>query len=168
MIFSFQNASFRDTETGLYNQAYFMEVFNREWHRLIRDKHSLSILLFNPHINLLNEADMSKLIQIGNLLTEQTLRSTDIICRFNKYCFAMGLFGLDIQGTHVIVKRIQDALLLKEKIGLLNCNISIGAVNVTPNINIEPESIFEKTITALHCAEESGVNGFQIESYAVH
>lgn len=168
MIFSFQNASFRDTETGLYNQAYFMEIFNREWHRLIRDKDSLSILLFNPHIKLLNEADTARLIQVGNILTEQTLRSTDITCRFNKHCFSMGLFGLDASGTQVIVERIQHALQEQEKLGLLHCNISIGAVNVLPDNGIEPETVFERTITALHCAEESGINTYQIDTYSLH
>lgn len=168
MIFSFQNASFRDTETGLYNQAYFMEIFYREWHRLIRDKDNLSILLFNPHIKMLNAADTAKLIQFANVLTGQTLRSTDITCRFNKHYFAMGLFGLDTDGTKVIVKRIQHALSEQEKLGLLHCNISIGAVNVMPQLAIEPELVFEKTISALQCAEESGVNTYQIETYSIH
>lgn len=168
MIFSFQNASFRDTETGLYNQAYFMEIFNREWHRLIRDDNSLSVLLFNPHIKLTNEVDKSRLIQVGNILTEQTLRSTDITCRFNKYCFAMGLFGLDSDGTKVILERIQNTLAEQEKLGLLHCNLSIGAVNVKPELEIQPGTVFEKTISALHCAEESGVNAYQLDTYTIH
>lgn len=168
MIFSFQNASFRDTETGLYNQAYFMEIFNREWHRLIRDNDSLSILLFNPHIRTTSETEKAKLIQVGNILTEQTLRSTDITCRFNEHCFAMGLFGLDTEGTKVIVSRIQNALLEQEKLGLLHCNLSIGAVNVKPELTIEPGAIFEKTISALHYAEQNGVNAYQLETYTIH
>lgn len=168
MIFSFQNASFRDTETGLYNQAYFMEIFNREWHRLIRDKESLSIILLDPHIKLVNEADQARLIQVGNILTEQTMRSTDITCRFNKHCFAMGLFGLDASGTQIIVERIQDTLHEQERLGLLHCNISIGAVNVLPDSGIVPETILERTIIALHCAEESGVNTYQIDTYSLH
>ena len=168
MIFSFQNASFRDTETGLYNQAYFMEIFNREWHRLIRDDNSLSVLLFNPHIKLTNEVDKSRLIQVGNILTEQTLRSTDITCRFNKYCFAMGLFGLDSDGTKVILERIQNTLAEQEKLGLLHCNLSIGAVNVKPELEIQLGTVFEKTISALHCAEENGVNAYQLDTYNIH
>ena len=168
MIFSFQNASFRDTETGLYNQAYFMEIFNREWHRLIRDDNSLSVLLFNPHIKINGDADTSKLIQVGNILTEQTLRSTDITCRFNKHCFAMGLFGLGQDGTKVILERILKALAEQEAIGALHCNLSIGAVNVKPELDISPEEIFKRTIAALKCAEESGMNSYQLEQFSIH
>ena len=51
MIYSFRNSGFRDPETGVYNQTYFMEVFNREWHRHIRDNQSLALLYLCPHIH---------------------------------------------------------------------------------------------------------------------
>ena len=51
MIYSFSNSGFRDPETGVYNQTYFMEVFNREWHRHMRDRQGLALLYLCPHIH---------------------------------------------------------------------------------------------------------------------
>lgn len=168
MIFSFQNASFRDQETGLYNQAYFMEVFNREWHRLIRDKNALSILILDPHISSKSENGIETLRAISDILAEQTLRSTDITCRFNHNYFAMGLFGLDDSGTEVIVERIKVALEKLEANGTLHCNLSVGGVNVLPSSNIELNDVFNQTIEALELAQKEGKNGFKISQYQIH
>lgn len=165
MIFSFQNASFRDQTTGLYNQAYFMEVFNREWHRLIRDKKSLSILIVNPHLTKFSPSLSDELARIASILEQQTLRSTDITCRFSEDFFAMGLFALDEQGTEVIIKRIVDELNMLESKGVCNCNLSIGGINVLPDIGIDLNDVFKQSFDALQQAESCGKNGFYIQNY---
>ncbi|SFC29472.1 GGDEF domain-containing protein [Pseudoalteromonas denitrificans] len=162
MIYSFQNASFRDGETGLYNQAYFMEVFNREWHRLMRDKAALSILFLNPHINLSNSIEKECFIQIAHLLEELTYRSSDIICRFDDKFFAIGLFDLNKQGTNVIVKRIQKEIEQNIKLRSTAVNITVGATNVLPSTSILIENLFEKTAMTLTEAEHQGTNAYTI------
>jgi diguanylate cyclase (GGDEF)-like protein len=162
MIYSFQNASFRDGETGLYNQAYFMEVFNREWHRLMRDKSALSILFLNPHINLSNSIEKECFIQIAHLLEELTYRSSDIICRFDDKFFAIGLFDLNKQGTNVIVKRIQKEIEQNIKLRSTAVNITVGATNVLPSTSILIENLFEKTAMTLTEAEHQGTNAYTI------
>lgn len=168
MIFSFQNASFRDHDTGLYNQAYFMEVFNREWHRLIRDQDALTVMLVNPHVNLRDEQQKIFFIELANILKLQTYRSTDLVCRFNDSYFALGLFGLDQDGTNVILERIQAAIkaALDESFGAVN--ICYGAVNVHPNDTVNIESFFQETVDVLRAAELNGVNSFKIAQYTKH
>jgi diguanylate cyclase (GGDEF)-like protein len=165
MIFSFQNASFRDQATGLYNQAYFMEVFNREWHRLIRDKKALSILIVDPHLTKFSPSVTEELQRIAQVLENQTLRSTDITCRFSENVFAMGLFSLDEKGTEVIIKRIVEELNTLEIQGGFHCNLSIGGVNVLPDISIDLNDVFKQSFDALQQAESSGKNGFIVQHY---
>lgn len=167
MIFSFQNASFRDQETGLYNQAYFMEVFNREWHRLIRDNNNLSVLIFDPHLNLYDINEHHHLKTLANTLEAQTLRSTDITCRLDKRYFAMGLFSLDNQGTQVVIERIQSAVGELEKQGKIKCNLTVGAINVKPNCDILLEEVFQQTLNVLAEAEKQG-SAIKLCDFSVH
>lgn len=157
MIFSFQNASFRDSETGLYNQAYFMEILNREWHKFIRDKTSLSVLFLNPHVNLENKTEKDFFIKIANLLQESTYRSNDIICRFDNNFFAIGLFDLNGEGTNIVIKRIHNKI--RE---CVEVNLTVGAINVLPSHAIEFEEIFVKTANSLEKAEAKGENAYSI------
>lgn len=168
MIFSFQNASFRDTDTGLYNQAYFMEIFNREWHRLIRDNSSLSVILFNPHIKPLTPTDTQMLAKVGQILTEQTLRSTDITCRFDQTNFAMGLFGLDSCGTEVILERIRQSFNDNEINGALHCHLSMGGVHVKPRVTINPSDVFQHMVGTLKRAEKQANQDYLLETYSLH
>ena len=164
MIFSFQNASFRDPETGLYNQAYFMEVFVREWHRLIRDQDSLTIMFLNPHINLQDEQQHKLFIKLADIVRKQTLRSTDIVCRFDNSFFALGLFGLDNAGTDIIINRIKSAL----KTNFTGLNMNYGAVNLAPDNSFNVETIFEQTAITLKAAENEGVNCHKIKTMTHH
>ena len=162
MIFSFQNASFRDGDTGLYNQAYFMEILNREWHRLIRDKSTLSILFLNPHISTSNKIDKDCFIEIAHLLQDSTYRSSDIICRFDDNYFAIGLFDLDEAGTNIIVQRIQSNIEERIKLRSISINLTVGATNVLPTHDIPLEDIFVKTANTLKEAESQGCNAYSI------
>ncbi|MDP5213120.1 diguanylate cyclase [Pseudoalteromonas tunicata] len=164
MIFSFQNASFKDPETGLYNQAYFMEVFVREWHRLIRDQDSLTIMFLNPHVNLKDEQQKTQFIELANIVRNQTLRSTDIVCRFNESFFALGLFGLDNNGTDIIINRIKSALQNK----FTGLNMNYGAINLAPDNSFNVENIFEQTALTLKAAEDEGINCYKIKTITHH
>mgnify|MGYP006172806751 CR=1 FL=1 len=82
MIYSFSNSGFRDPETGVYNQTYFMEVFNREWHRHIRDHQSLALLYLCPHIH--ETISQPQLLELFMKQVQQALmRTTDLLARIN-------------------------------------------------------------------------------------
>ena len=109
MIFSFSNSGFRDPETGVYNQTYFMEVFNREWHRHARDSQSLALLYISPHIHeSLKQPHL--LERFTQQLQESLLRSTDLIARMNHNKFALGLFNITEAGTETVLKRIDEQI----------------------------------------------------------
>ena len=107
MIYSFRNSSFRDPETGVYNQSYFMEVFNREWHRHMREQQSLALLYLCPHIH--ETVKQPNLLEMFvNQVQEGLLRATDLIARLDNDHFALGLFNINDQGAEVVLSRIEE------------------------------------------------------------
>lgn len=107
MIYSFRNSGFRDPETGVYNQTYFMEVFNREWHRHMREHQSLALLYLCPHIH--ETVKQPHLLEFfTKQVQEALLRATDMIARLDHNHFALGLFNIDEEGTEVVLERIEQ------------------------------------------------------------
>lgn len=106
MIYSFSNSGFRDPETGVYNQTYFMEVFNREWHRHIRDHQSLALLYLCPHIH--ETISQPQLLELFMKQVQQALmRTTDLLARINNQSFALAIFETDINGAKVVIERVE-------------------------------------------------------------
>ncbi len=165
MIHSFQQASFRDNETGLYNQAYFLEIINREWHRALRENSPLAIILFEPH---LKQDHQGEFLELAELLDQQTYRSSDILSRFDQSHFAMGLFSLDEKGAKVVIKRIQKALSANLSQCGTHFNVSIGAVHVQPNRDYTINDVFNAGLQALEEAERCGGNATVLKPYQVH
>lgn len=109
MIYSFRNSGFRDPETGVYNQTYFMEVFNREWHRHIREHQSLALLYLCPHIH--ETVKQPQLLEFFiKQVQEAILRTTDLVARLDDSNFALGLFNIDEDGTKVVLERIEEKI----------------------------------------------------------
>ncbi|MCH1931616.1 diguanylate cyclase [Shewanella sp. A25] len=109
MIYSFRNSGFRDPETGVYNQTYFMEVFHREWHRHMREHQSLALLYLCPHIH--ETVKQPHLLEFfTKQVQEALLRATDLLARMDHNHFALGLFNIDEDGTEVVLKRIEEQI----------------------------------------------------------
>ncbi len=109
MIYSFRNSGFRDPETGVYNQTYFMEVFNREWHRHIREHQSLSLLYLCPHVHeTVKQPHLLELFM--KQVQEAILRTSDLVARLDDNKFALGLFNIDEEGTKVVLGRIEKQI----------------------------------------------------------
>ncbi|MFT5161613.1 MAG: PleD family two-component response regulator [Alteromonadaceae bacterium] len=154
MIDSFLNASFRDDMTGLYSEAYFMEIFYREWHRVIRENLGLSLLIVKPNINIVAPDGLKEYISLAHILDQSTMRMTDIVSRYNKTDFVIGLFDLNSQGTAIVVQRIMSAI--QKANGQLNQlqKAFIGGYSVSPNSQIDINSLFEE-VSALESSSQT-------------
>ncbi|MFQ6371812.1 GGDEF domain-containing protein [Shewanella sp. YIC-542] len=109
MIYSFSNSGFRDPETGVYNQTYFMEVFHREWYRHLREQQSLALVYLFPLVpGMVNHPHL--LDFFAGRVQSSLLRATDILARINQQCFAIGLFNVDETGTHTVIDRVTSQL----------------------------------------------------------
>ena len=164
MIFDGLNPSFKDSLSGLYNQDYFTEVFQREWHRMLRESHALSIISVHSHLDIDDPSDQAMFKLISQVVESSIKRSSDLACRFHANQIAIGLFNLDQKGTEKIVKRIIDSLNLQSSTVNEHVNISVGAVNVVPNSQLHIENVFERTDTLAELAQLQGKNSYQCES----
>ncbi|MBU2916573.1 MAG: diguanylate cyclase (GGDEF)-like protein [Psychrosphaera sp.] len=168
MIFDRFSTSFRDSLSGLYSEAYFAEVFQREWHRMLRENDSLSILIVHPHLNIDNPNDQLSFKLISEAIEASTKRSTDIVCRFQSNEIAVGLFNLNEEGTETIVNRIIQSIEPQLSELVSNIDLSIGAINVLPTNQIQINDIFERTEQLANMAELKGKNNYQLEHFQVH
>ncbi|ABZ77272.1 diguanylate cyclase [Shewanella halifaxensis HAW-EB4] len=146
MIYSFSNSGFRDPETGVYNQTYFMEVFNREWHRHIRDHKSLALLYLCPHIH--ETISQPQLLELFMKQVQQALlRSTDLLARLDNQAFALGIFEVDDAGAHVVIDRLEHAInefnhqLHSQHHGLIK--YELGGCVCRPNKDLYLDTLFE-------------------------
>jgi len=164
MIFDSLNTPFRDSLSGLYNQDYFTEVFQREWHRMLRESDTLSIITLHSHLNIDDPGDQATFKLISEIVESSIKRSSDLACRFQSNQIVIGLFNLDQKGTEKIIKRIIDALNLQPPTVFEHVNISVGAVNVLPNSQLHIQNIFERTDILAELAQLQGKNNYQCES----
>lgn len=145
MIYSFNNSGFRDPETGVYNQAYFMEVFHREWFRHLRDQQSLVLLYIHPEIYE-NNAATSLRESYTQSIQQGLLRTTDMLGRLNKNTFAVGLFNTDDEGTKVVIERIKEQLHQFSHSHMVQHGTSlesrIAACICLPQKTLRPEALF--------------------------
>lgn len=173
MMFSFQNAAFRDQITGLYNQAYFMEVINREWHRLLREQQAMSLLLVDPHLSLEDsQQNQFLLTKIAQILEKSASRESDLVSKFDPMHFMLGLFHLNANGTEVVCDRIaamcEQLDLELQEARKPRINLSIGALNIVPVPTIRLEALFEELHRLAKQAEGKGGNSYELEQITFH
>lgn len=168
MIFDRYSTSFRDSLSGLYSEAYFAEVFQREWHRMLREQDALSVIIVHPHLNINNTEDQLSFKLIAEVIEGAIKRATDIACRFQSNEIAIGVFNLDPNGTETIIQRLLEQIepSLSELVN--NVDLSIGALNVLPSNSIEIDDVFEKAEKLAELAERNGKNSYQMEYLRLH
>jgi diguanylate cyclase (GGDEF)-like protein len=165
MIFDSLNTSLRDSMSGLYNEEYFAETFQREWHRVLRESDTLSIIMVHPHLDIDDPNDQASFKLISEIVESSIKRASDIACRFQSNQIAIGLFNLDPQGTEKVIKRIINSLGPQSSALFEHVNISIGAVNVLPNSQLQIAKVFQRTNTLADMAQLQGKNTYQCESF---
>ncbi|QSX34929.1 diguanylate cyclase [Shewanella avicenniae] len=156
MIYSFNNSGFRDPETGVYNQTYFMEVFHREWFRHLRDKQTLSLLYIHPLLHE-NNIEPHLLEFYTSKIQQSLLRATDMLARMNQHIFAVGLFNTDESGTERVIHRINEQLShfsadYRNAHGV-GIESTIVACVCVPDKELKPERLFMTVDELLHHPE---------------
>ncbi|MGL5360177.1 MAG: diguanylate cyclase domain-containing protein [Shewanella sp.] len=156
MIYTFCNSGLRDPETGVYNQTYFMEVFNREWQRHLREQQQLALLYLRPHID--ETLKQPHLLEFFTKhLQEALLRATDMIARLDHKHVAIGLFNVDEAGTRVVLKRIEQQIkAFNQEFGKnhqFQIDYQLAALVCQPTAELKIEALFTKVAKALQESE---------------
>ncbi len=171
MIYPFENSVFKDKETGLYSEAYFMEVFHREWHRMIREHQALSVLVVHPNLDINKPSGLQEYVNLAHLLNDSTKRTTDLVSRFHNNEFIVGLFDLNPDGTTTIIQRILNSI-KQDGSGTLKHakNAFIGGLNVYPTNNVDISNVLQEaeTIAALQNRSTQIESHYELRLHEVH
>ncbi|MGI2260100.1 diguanylate cyclase domain-containing protein [Shewanella sp. GXUN23E] len=147
MIYSFRNSAFRDPETGVYNQIYFLEVFHREWHRHLREQEQLTLVFLRPHLHE-TYRHQGLMESLTADIQACLLRATDIIARLESDLFAIGLFNISDHGTATVVERVEQCMdqfvQNYERDHSFSLGYKIAAVGCNPTRNKSLETLFER------------------------
>lgn len=170
MAYSFSNASFRDQDTGLYNEAYFMEMFYREWHRMIREHSALSVLVVHPNLDIQNPTGLQDFKTLAKLIDGSTKRTTDLVSRFHNNEFIIGLFDSCPKGTQTIIERILGAIQASNANNELNsANAFIGGLNIHPTGELDITNVLREveTMTSVS-ARQNADKAYELRLDTVH
>lgn len=159
MIYTFQHSSFRDHETGLYNQNYFMEVFAREWHRLIREQQGIAIITSRIVRDFTKDSETNQVF--AKVILTNLFRPSDLASRFDNNEYLIGLFDLNSEGLKTVLERLAAATDNNPK---LKRKVHFGGVFLLPNRNENLNDVFSTAHKLAQELEKGNHNAYQFKA----
>lgn len=157
-----------DPLTGLANRRRFDERLHQEWHRAIRDKKPVGLLMvdsdtFKDYNDLYgHQAGDEILRRIADAMQRVIHRPTDLVARYGGEEFCILLPGTDEAGTRHLAEEIRRAILNERIIHAKSASgfvtVSIGCWSVVPNSNGTASALIRKADAALYAAKQKGRN----------
>jgi len=164
-----ETLTLEDELTQLHNRRYFEIQLKAEWKRESRDKKTLSLMIIDiDYFKLYNdtyghaEGDAC-LKSVAQILQSSIHRSTDIIARIGGEEFVVMLPRIDVDGTLILAKKMQQQLSVANLIHATspindNVTVSIGVASITPDKNTSALGLFKAADKALYKAKTKGRN----------
>lgn len=170
-----QDLAHVDDLTHLANHRRFNDRLQREWQRLVRERHPLSLLLceldyFQAYNNAYGQqAGDNSLLQVAQILKTVARRPSDVVARYREATFAILLPGTHQEGALYIAARIQEKLATLPMIHSLSptrpyLSLSIGVAQLVPTLTRSPEILVSIADAALRRAKREGRNAIVYES----
>jgi diguanylate cyclase (GGDEF)-like protein/PAS domain S-box-containing protein len=151
--------SIKDSLTGLYNQRYFYEKLSAEIERAKRQRHPLSLALFDvDHFKSYNDTrghlEGDRVLQtIGKVVLECTREHVDIGFRYGGDEFTVILPEADLEAAQVIAERIRKSF---EAFKFDHLTLSIGLMTHQKGYSIR--NFIQFTDAMMYDAKRSGGN----------
>ena len=155
--------STKDTLTGLSNRYGFDNRLILEWHRAIRDKSTLGLVIFSldDFAVYCDSMESDELLKAVSETLKRTIkRSTDFTARWNDEEFAALLPITDANGTSIVVERIRNEIGKMNIPGLSKndgkASVSVGVCVHNPTPEEQPSDFINKALDAYARAKEAG------------
>ena len=151
----------QDPLTGCLNRRAFFERFEVEFNRAQRYRHNLACIMADiDHFKRINDeyghqVGDEVLTRISGILID-TLRDTDVVCRYGGEEFCLILTETGEQGAHNTAERICQAV-AAEPIDGIPVTISLGVASIE-TAAANPSVLLEYADKALYRAKNSGRN----------
>lgn len=164
-----QDQANSDGLTEIGNRRRFEEFLSDEWHRAIRFKTEISLVLIDiDHFKLFNDAyghlegdDCLK--KVANALNDTINRPTDLVARFGGEEFAIVLGGTDAVGAMTIAKEAFESV-VNLKISHADSEtskyltVSAGVATTFAELGKSENDLIQAADLALYEAKEKGRN----------
>lgn len=172
-----------DGLTKIGNRRRFEEFLADEWHRAIRFKTEISLIMLDiDHFKLFNDsyghlAGDDCLKKVADAIATAINRPTDLATRFGGEEFAIVLGGTDSEGAETVAEQINDnikSLQISHESSKTNeyLTVSIGIATTFAEIGMSDDELIKAADKALYQAKENGrnqifSNGLSLISYPI-
>ncbi len=158
-----------DGLTKIGNRRRFEKFFTDEWHRAVRFKTEISLVLLDiDHFKLYNDtyghqAGDDCLQKVAEVLAETIKRPTDLVARFGGEEFAIVLGGTDAEGALNIAEQAFENI-RNLKLPHISSKtseyltVSVGVATIYPQFETTEADLIKAADKALYQAKETGRN----------
>lgn len=166
-----------DGLTGIANRRTLDEALDREWHRCLRDKSPLAVILIDiDHFKLYNDnyghqKGDEALGAVASKISKLIERATDIVARYGGEEFAAVLSNTSAEGALVVaqkmVKEVEAMAIPHEHSQTSDCvTISAGVFAMVPSETTDADKWFSFADEALYEIKRSGRGRAQLYNSA--
>ncbi len=168
--------SYKDPLTRVWNRRKYDETIEMEWHRCLRYKRPIALLLLDiDYFKEFNDsyghmAGDECLIKIGETLTNSLSRSSDLVARYGGEEFIVLLPDSGEDGAMKIAEmlrlKIESMNIPHEKSLVSNyVTVSVGVTSTVPDNKYSYEDLFKAADRALYLAKDAGRNQVKFINY---
>lgn len=166
-----QALSYQDSLTEIGNRRKFDQSLEVEWHRAMRHKDDLSLILididfFKAYNDNYGHIQGDKCLkEVAQLIAKASERKTDIVARYGGEEFVVLLPSTSLKQAQAFAEKCrmqitnQNIEYLQTPLNSLKCvSISLGVSSIIPSLNESPLLLIKQADQKLYLAKENGRN----------
>jgi diguanylate cyclase (GGDEF)-like protein len=166
-----QALSYQDGLTEISNRRKFDQALELEWHRAMRHKESLSLIMididfFKPYNDNYGHIQGDKCLkQVAKLLEQTSQRVTDIVSRYGGEEFVALLPSTSLEQAKILAEKFRQEITAQNiehqftKLDSIHSvTISLGVSSMIPSLDVSPKLLIKQADLQLYLAKENGRN----------
>jgi len=166
-----QALSYLDSLTEIANRRKFDQALEQEWHRAMRHKESLSLIMididfFKPYNDNYGHMQGDKCLkQVARLLENTSRRVTDVVARYGGEEFVVLLPSTSLKQAKKLAEKFRQTIIeqkIEHQFTKLTGNnwisISLGVSSLIPSTDTSPALLIKQADLQLYIAKENGRN----------